>query len=89
MATTLNQSAVPAAPVVAEARPVMFYVSAILRYTLLTAFALLVFMPFILSFLGTFKSNAEVTAFPPTFFPKEWRPDNWTRTLNIEIGNRR
>lgn len=89
MATTLNQSAVPAAPVVAEARPVMFYVSAILRYTLLTAFALLVFMPFILSFLGTFKSNAEVTAFPPTFFPKEWRPDNWTRTLNIEIPSAR
>ncbi|HEU5102402.1 MAG TPA: carbohydrate ABC transporter permease [Roseiflexaceae bacterium] len=57
-----------------------------IRYILITALAILVFMPFILSFLGTFKTNAEVTAYPPTFLPKEWHVENWPATWNVEIS---
>lgn len=58
----------------------------VVRYTLITALAILVFMPFILSFLGTFKTNPEVTAYPPTFLPREWHPENWVQTWSVEIS---
>jgi multiple sugar transport system permease protein len=57
-----------------------------IRYTLLTALAVLVFMPFILSFLGTFKTDREVTAYPPTFLPQEWHFENWAATWGVEIA---
>lgn len=60
-------------------------VGAIVRYTLLTLLALLAFSPFILSFLGTFKTNGELTAFPPTVLPKEWRLDNWARVWDFRL----
>lgn len=56
------------------------------RYILITALALLVFMPFILSFLGTFKTNPEVTAYPPTFLPREWHVENWVATWNVQVS---
>ena len=55
-----------------------------IRYTLLTALAVLVFMPFILSFLGTFKTDREVTAYPPTFLPQEWHFENWAATWGVQ-----
>ncbi|HNP72547.1 MAG TPA: carbohydrate ABC transporter permease [Kouleothrix sp.] len=61
-------------------------VSVALRYILITILATIVFMPFILSFLGTFKSNPEVTAYPPTFLPREWHPENWVQTWSVEIS---
>ncbi|HEY3232640.1 MAG TPA: carbohydrate ABC transporter permease [Roseiflexaceae bacterium] len=57
-----------------------------IRYLLLTLLAILVFMPFILSFLGTFKTNREVTAYPPTFLPQEWHVENWADTWSVEIA---
>jgi multiple sugar transport system permease protein len=57
-----------------------------LRYVVITVVAIIVFMPFILSFLGTFKSNPEVTAYPPTFLPREWHPENWVQTWSVEIS---
>ena len=57
-----------------------------IRYALITALAILVFMPFILSFLGTFKTNPEVTAYPPTFLPKQWHLENWSQTWSIQIS---
>lgn len=75
-------------PVVAATpqRPTTTVVADVLRYILITALAIIFFMPFILSFLGTFKTNAEVTAFPPSFWPKEWHPENWADTWNVEIS---
>src|SRR6266508_5183751 len=58
----------------------------IIRYALITLLAILVFMPFILSFLGTFKTNREVTAYPPTFLPQEWHIENWADTWSVEIA---
>jgi len=66
-------------------RPQSYYLGAALRYTLLTVLALIAFAPFILSFLGTFKTNAELTAFPPTILPKDWRLDNWVRVWNFTL----
>jgi multiple sugar transport system permease protein len=57
----------------------------ILRYVFLILISIIAFMPFVLSFLGTFKSNAELTAFPPTVFPSEWRLDNWVRVWNFSL----
>jgi multiple sugar transport system permease protein len=57
-----------------------------LRYILITLLAILVFMPFILSFLGTFKTNPEVTAYPPTFLPREWHFENWVQTWSVQIS---
>lgn len=68
-----------------DERPALFYLSAVLRYTLLILLSLFAFAPFILSFLGTFKTTAEVLAFPPTFLPEEWRLGNWERVWNFSI----
>ncbi len=66
-------------------RPPSLSAGVVVRYTLLTLLALLAFTPFILSFLGTFKTNAELAAFPPTILPKEWRLDNWVRVWNFTL----
>src|SRR5215211_8937135 len=58
----------------------------IIRYALITLLAILVFMPFILSFLGTFKTNPEVTAYPPTLLPREWHFENWLQTWSIQVS---
>ncbi|WP_420631002.1 carbohydrate ABC transporter permease [Candidatus Leptofilum sp.] len=56
------------------------------RYVILTAVALLVFMPFILAFLGTFKTNLEIIAFPPTFLPETWLWENWPTLFRTDLG---
>ncbi len=61
-------------------------VDMMVRYLILTAVALLVFMPFILAFLGTVKTNVEIIAFPPTFLPKTWLWENWTTLFNTDLG---
>jgi multiple sugar transport system permease protein len=66
-------------------QPWSSYIGAIVRYTLLTLLALLAFSPFILSFLGTFKTNAELSAFPPTILPKTWQLDNWARVWDFRL----
>ena len=56
------------------------------RYVVLSLAGLLVFMPFILSFLGTFKTNAEIIAFPPTFLPASWQVQNWPDLFDTDLG---
>ncbi|MDQ4076046.1 MAG: carbohydrate ABC transporter permease [Chloroflexota bacterium] len=58
----------------------------ILYYVLMIGLGLILFAPFILSFLGSFKTNAEVIAYPPTLFPAEWRVENWPRFLQADVG---
>lgn len=79
-------SAEPQPLVALNRRPAWDSIKTIIRYVLLTALAILVFMPFILSFLGTFKTNREVTAYPPTFLPREWHFENWVQTWQVEIA---
>lgn len=66
-------------------RPSGVMIGSILRYVLLTLFAIVAFMPFILSFLGTFKTNNELTAYPPTFLPNQWITENWVRVWNFKL----
>jgi multiple sugar transport system permease protein len=58
----------------------------ILVYALLILVAIILFTPFILAFLGTFKTNAEIIAWPPTFFPDVWRVENWPNLLGTDVG---
>ena len=58
-----------------------------LRYLLMIALGLLLFGPFILSFFGTFKSNAEINAYPPSLLPAgEWQFENWPRFFGTDVG---
>ncbi len=58
----------------------------ILMYTLLIVIGLISLAPFILAFLGTFKTDAEIIAWPPTFLPKHWLVGNWSTTWNTDMG---
>ena len=62
------------------------HVKTVLRYALLIGVGLIVFTPFILSFLGSFKTNVEIIAFPPTLFPAEWQVQNWPRLFRTDLG---
>lgn len=58
-----------------------------LRYLLMIVLGLLLFGPFILSFFGSFKSNAEITAYPPSLLPAgEWQWENWPRFFGTDVG---
>ncbi|NJN16838.1 MAG: carbohydrate ABC transporter permease [Oscillochloris sp.] len=83
MATTANQTRVAATGT--QGRSAGFYLSAVIRYGLLTLIALIAFMPFVLSFLGTFKSNIELTSFPPQVLPDQWNWENWVRVWNFSL----
>lgn len=82
---TISQRQAASVPQTNSTETQRFHLGAILRYLLLTLMALIAFAPFILSFLGTFKTTAEITAFPPTVFPEEWRTENWERVWNFSI----
>jgi multiple sugar transport system permease protein len=60
----------------------------VLFYLLLAAIGLVLFTPFILAFLGTFKSDAEIIAWPPSFFPSEWLFENWPTLFRTDFGGR-
>ena len=57
-----------------------------LLYVLLIGIGLVLFTPFILAFLGTFKTDAEIIAWPPTFLPAEWLVENWIKLWNTDFG---
>ena len=85
---TTDQKTVP--PVVAQpavsSQRVWNTLSTILRYALLIAIGLIMFTPFIMAMIGTFKTDLEITAFPPKFFPEVWHTENWTRVWNTDLG---
>ncbi len=83
MPTTAAQTAMPGR---ARRRPVSFYVSRVIRYTVLCVIGLILFTPFILAFLGSFKSNAEIVAWPPTLLPAKWRLENWVELFATDMG---
>ena len=83
MTTTAAQAAVPGH---ARKRPLSLYINRVIRYTVLCAIGLILFTPFILAFLGSFKSNAEIVAWPPTLLPSEWRFENWADLFATDMG---
>lgn len=61
-------------------------IKTILHYLLLIVVGLVMFTPFIMAFIGTFKTDLEITAFPPKFLPEVWHWENWLRVWNTDIG---
>ncbi|MEA4812295.1 MAG: carbohydrate ABC transporter permease [Anaerolineaceae bacterium] len=60
--------------------------SQFLRYFLLVLIGLVMIAPFVLATLGTFKTDIEITAFPPKFLPEVWHWENWVKVWNTDIG---
>jgi multiple sugar transport system permease protein len=56
------------------------------RYLVLIAIGVILFLPFILATLGTFKTDAEIISYPPKLFPQKWLFENWARVWNTDLG---
>ncbi len=69
-----------------EAKPFRFYLDRVLRYTVLILIGAVLFAPFVLAALGSFKTGAEIIAYPPQFLPNEWLTENWVRVWNTDFG---
>jgi multiple sugar transport system permease protein len=70
----------------APQKPAGHYLLLFLRYAALILIGIILFTPFILAAIGTFKTNAEIIAFPPKFFPAEWIEENWVKVWNTDFG---
>lgn len=57
-----------------------------LLYALLIGIGIVLFTPFILAFLGSFKTDAEIIAWPPTILPTQWLVENYPRLWNTDFG---
>lgn len=57
-----------------------------LKYILLVLLAAIALAPFVLAFLGTFKTDAEIIAYPPKILPQNWLVENWAKTWNTNFG---
>ncbi len=89
MATTSNPATPVRSQVVTENRPrkpARYYVGRVVRYTAVVLIGLVMFTPFILAFLGTFKTGAEIIAYPPQLLPSQWLSGNWERVWNADFG---
>lgn len=62
------------------------FVKNVFRYLLLIIIGIVMISPFILATLGTFKTDLEITAFPPKWLPAVWHWENWSRVWNTDIG---
>jgi multiple sugar transport system permease protein len=58
----------------------------ILRYILYIIITLFLFIPFVMTVLSSFKTSAEVIAFPPTLLPSVWHPENYLNVLTQISG---
>jgi len=61
-------------------------VGQVIYYAVLCIIGLILFTPFILAFLGSFKTDSEIIAWPPTFLPSEWHPENWVKLWRTDFG---
>jgi multiple sugar transport system permease protein len=55
----------------------------VLIYAALAAMAILTLVPIVWMVLTSFKSASEVAANPPTWWPREWHPGNYTAAWNF------
>lgn len=60
--------------------------SRILIYATLIAVGIVLFTPFILALIGTFKTDAEIIAWPPQLFPETWLVENWSELWATDFG---
>jgi ABC-type glycerol-3-phosphate transport system permease component len=62
--------------------PIRYRVGRVGLYTALTIFGVIAAAPFVWTILASFKTGAEIRAFPPTFIPQEVTLENYTTILN-------
>ncbi len=87
MATTVEKLSVPVGSKMDRpARPLSASLGTIVRYLLLIVIGIVLFMPFILATLGSFKTDTEIIAYPPTFLPAHWLVENWAKVWNTDLG---
>jgi multiple sugar transport system permease protein len=86
MATTTSTQRAGAVSV-SEAQTVghepLFYVIQTIRYAVLILMTIIFLGPFIMALLGSFKTTSEVLSWPPTFFPTQWRLQNYVDVWNV------
>jgi len=70
----------------AGGKPLRHYVGLVVRYALLVGIGVVMLTPFILAAVGSFKTNAEIIAWPPQFFPDKWLAGNWVEVWNTDLG---
>ena len=70
----------------AQHKPTRHYVGLALRYAVLISIGVVLFTPFILAGIGSFKTDSEIIAWPPKFFPAEWLEENWSKVWNTDMG---
>jgi len=58
----------------------------VVRYALYLVITLFLFVPFVMTVLSSFKTSAEVIAFPPTLLPSVWHPENYLNVLTQISG---
>lgn len=86
MATATTTTRASATQREVEGKPLSYYVKLVLRYLVYIVIGLILFMPFILAALGSFKTGAEVIRYPPEFLPDRWLVENWVRVWNTDFG---
>jgi ABC-type glycerol-3-phosphate transport system permease component len=59
-----------------------FYISMTFRYVVMILMTIIFLGPFVMALLGSFKTTQEVLAWPPTFLPQIWRPQNYIDVWN-------
>ena len=67
-------------------KPISSYLSRPVLYALLIGIGIVLFTPFILAALGSFKTDAEIIAWPPKFLPAKWLTENWSKVWNTDLG---
>jgi len=70
----------------AKGKPARHYIGLVLRYALLVGIGIVLFTPFILAFLGSFKTDAQIIAWPPGFLPENWLWENWVKVWTTDMG---
>src|SRR2546430_8284515 len=58
----------------------------VVRYALYIVISLFLFVPFVRTVLSSFKTSAEVIAFPPSLLPSVWHPENYLNVLTQISG---
>lgn len=84
MATTTQrvEAVIPIAKEDELRREPSYYIILTIRYIILILVTIFLIGPFVMALLGSFKSTQEVLAWPPTFFPNDWRFDNYSSVWN-------
>jgi len=86
MATTTTTQRAEAALPISGTRTVgrepIYYVGMAVRYIVMILMTIIFLGPFVMALLGSFKTTQEVLAWPPTFLPTVWRPQNYIDVWN-------